>query len=130
MINRPVSPGVKPHLGLKTTFLLLSDSCGFVNFLENCCTSVFAFSLFFVFCPKYSSAAQHTKQTAPKNDSEHVIHTKNYTSDKKQETSKYRSAAVFQEVLTPDDGQYRPKHVVYRRQSENDARLVIKDLKF
>jgi hypothetical protein len=30
-VNRPVSLGVKPHLGPKTRFLLLSDSCGFVD---------------------------------------------------------------------------------------------------
>jgi hypothetical protein len=30
-VNRPVSPGVKPRLGPKTRFLLLSDSCGFVD---------------------------------------------------------------------------------------------------
>jgi hypothetical protein len=46
-----------------------------------------------------------------------------------QGKSKYRSAAVFQAILTPYDGQYRPKHVVYRRQSENEAQLVIKVLK-
>jgi hypothetical protein len=59
-------------------------------------------------------------RAAPKNVREHVIHIKNYTSDKKQETrkNKYRSAAVLQAILTPDDGQYTPKHVVYRRQSE------------
>jgi hypothetical protein len=27
-VSRPVSPGVKPHLGPKTRFLLLSDICG------------------------------------------------------------------------------------------------------
>jgi hypothetical protein len=30
-VNRPVCIGVKPHLGPKTRFLLLSDSCGFVD---------------------------------------------------------------------------------------------------
>jgi hypothetical protein len=30
-VSRPVSLGVKPHLGPKTRFLLLSDSCGFVD---------------------------------------------------------------------------------------------------
>jgi hypothetical protein len=30
-VTRPVSLGVKPHLGSKTMFLLLSDSCGFVE---------------------------------------------------------------------------------------------------
>jgi hypothetical protein len=30
-ISRPVCPGVKPHAGLNTTFLLLSDSCAFVD---------------------------------------------------------------------------------------------------
>jgi hypothetical protein len=30
-VSWPVSPGVKPHLGPKTRFLLLSDSCGFVD---------------------------------------------------------------------------------------------------
>jgi hypothetical protein len=29
--SRPVNLGVKPHLGPKTRFLLLSDCCGFVN---------------------------------------------------------------------------------------------------
>jgi hypothetical protein len=29
--TRPVCLGVKPHLGSKTRFLLLSDSCGFVD---------------------------------------------------------------------------------------------------
>jgi hypothetical protein len=29
--SRPVCLGVKPHLGPKTRFLLLSDSCGFVD---------------------------------------------------------------------------------------------------
>jgi hypothetical protein len=52
------------------------------------------------------------------------------TKNKKQGKGKCRSASVFQTILTPDDGQYRPKHVVYRRQSENDAELVIKVLKF
>jgi hypothetical protein len=30
-VSRPVSPGVKPHLGPRTRFLLLSDTCGFVE---------------------------------------------------------------------------------------------------
>jgi hypothetical protein len=30
-VSRPVCLGVKPHLGPKTRFLLLSDSCGFVD---------------------------------------------------------------------------------------------------
>jgi hypothetical protein len=30
-VSRPVYVGVKPHLGPKTRFLLLSDSCGFVD---------------------------------------------------------------------------------------------------
>jgi hypothetical protein len=30
-VNRPVSLGVKPYLGPKTRFLLLSDSCGLIN---------------------------------------------------------------------------------------------------
>jgi hypothetical protein len=30
-VRRPVYLGVKPHLGPKTRFLLLSDSCGFVD---------------------------------------------------------------------------------------------------
>jgi hypothetical protein len=30
-VSRPVSLGVKPRLGPKTRFLLLSDSCGFVD---------------------------------------------------------------------------------------------------
>jgi hypothetical protein len=30
-VSRPVSLGVKPHLVPKTRFLLLSDSCGFVD---------------------------------------------------------------------------------------------------
>jgi hypothetical protein len=30
-VSRPVCPGVKPHLRPKTRFLLLSDSCGFVD---------------------------------------------------------------------------------------------------
>jgi hypothetical protein len=34
---------------------------------------------------------------------------------------KYGSAAVFNTILTLDDGQCRPKHVVCRRQSENDT---------
>jgi hypothetical protein len=54
----------------------------------------------------------------------------NFLENKKQGKSKYRSAAVLQAILTSDDGQYRPKHVVYRRQSEDDAQLVIKVLKF
>jgi hypothetical protein len=29
--NRPVGLGVKPHVGFKTRFLLLSDCCGFVD---------------------------------------------------------------------------------------------------
>jgi hypothetical protein len=49
---------------------------------------------------------------------------------KKQGKSKCRSATVFQAILTPDDGQCRPKHVVYRRRGENDTQLVIKVLKF
>jgi hypothetical protein len=31
MASRPACLGVKPHLGPKTRFLLLSDSCGFVD---------------------------------------------------------------------------------------------------
>jgi hypothetical protein len=31
MFRRPVCVGVKPHLGPKTIFLLLSDSCGIVD---------------------------------------------------------------------------------------------------
>jgi hypothetical protein len=30
-VNRPVSLGIKPLLGPKTRFLLLPDSCGFVE---------------------------------------------------------------------------------------------------
>jgi hypothetical protein len=30
-VSRPVSLGVKPHLGTKSRFLLLSDCCGFVD---------------------------------------------------------------------------------------------------
>jgi hypothetical protein len=31
MVSRTVSPGVKPHMGPKTRFLLLSDICGSVD---------------------------------------------------------------------------------------------------
>jgi hypothetical protein len=30
-VSRPACLGVKPHLGLETRFLLLSDCCGFVD---------------------------------------------------------------------------------------------------
>jgi hypothetical protein len=37
-VSRPVYLGVKPHLAPNTRFLLLSDSCGFVD-VHNCCWS-------------------------------------------------------------------------------------------
>jgi hypothetical protein len=56
----------------------------------------------------------------------------NYTSGNKQETrkNKYRNEAVFNAILTTNDGQRRPKHVVCRRWSKSDTQLVMKILKF
>jgi hypothetical protein len=50
MVSRPVCLGFKPHVGPKTRFLLLSDTCGFVymvrplwredgSVVRNCCCS-------------------------------------------------------------------------------------------
>jgi hypothetical protein len=51
-----------------------------------------------------------------------------WTRDKKKVNT--RIAAVFYAILTPHDGQRRPKHVACRRRSESDTQLVIQVLKF
>jgi hypothetical protein len=55
----------------------------------------------------------------------------NYTSNKQQTIkSKYRSAAVFNAILTPDGGQCRPKHVMCTEDKVKMSQLLIKVLKF
>jgi hypothetical protein len=101
-VSRTVCSGIKPHLGPKTRFLLLSDSCGFVDVglplwwengsvVYNCC---------------WSSPAQSFSAPSPAGLNDHILLS--------QIRESYNLEGQVPVFLSPETGRpsYTPMHWV------------------